>query len=644
MATSNANNTDSLPTADADAESKMESEKSDYPACGPQNDCNNNGTNNGHGDTEPVNESVQNSIPTQHTKRCIWCTRTRFLIAIILLLVLVITGMGGYIMYSELCRVNDRIVKLEMQCNSTCTTSVNKTQLNMEFDNGDLLKRISNLSLEIKDSVSTFMDMIQTVQTIHMNDTDQIRVNISTILADLTHINTSLTSSASNISAFVQSELSSVRDHSLMLVQNVSALTGQVLLLEERSYENVTKLKSDISKQFSRLMSNLSSNEVLLRDIQTEHSTTIKQIRRNVSALEDLLDQLQLTDVREHFTATLLELNNSLSEINANHTAHLMNLSLGLNNLNSELMAAKEEFLANTSAIGEKLIELSDNTNDSLTDLSSVQKHLQLDLADIKEIHSGNISSIGQDLVDLKEELAETNEHLQQNISSIEDDVQRHLNRTNEEFQSNISVLEQRFDRELNFTQVQLRHLSSNTSDLQNTLGLLKEALDLTKAELQNLSSLHVNLQSDYNATEQNVTQLREFIHQVERNHSSVLEKHYDLLTEAALDRSALKSQIDNTSKLARSQDEMIERLTSNVSTIQNSLMDLNGTLSMKVKHFDKVVEWIQDNLTNHSERITNVETKPSSGAVHVVPFANGFLLHVLSTISVFVCYIIVLY
>lgn len=136
MATSS---TDSLPTADADAESKIESEKFDYPACGPQSDCCNSGTNNGHGDAESVNESTPNSTPTQHTKRRIQCTRTRSLISIIFLLVVVIAGMGGYIMYSEFRWVSDRIAKLEMQCNSTCTTSVNQTQLNKEVGNGDYL-------------------------------------------------------------------------------------------------------------------------------------------------------------------------------------------------------------------------------------------------------------------------------------------------------------------------------------------------------------------------------------------------------------------------------------------------------------------------------------------------------------------------
>ena len=52
MAASNAN-TDSLPTANADAESKME--KSDL-SCEPQNNCNNDGTTSGG--AEPVDQSV----------------------------------------------------------------------------------------------------------------------------------------------------------------------------------------------------------------------------------------------------------------------------------------------------------------------------------------------------------------------------------------------------------------------------------------------------------------------------------------------------------------------------------------------------------------------------------------------------------
>lgn len=93
------------------------------------------------------------------------------------------------------------------------------------------------MSLEIEDNVSTFMDVIRTVQTIHRNDMDQIQLNISTILADLTQINTSLTSSTSNIAAFVQSELSSVRNHSITLAQNISAITGQVSLLIKKIFQ-----------------------------------------------------------------------------------------------------------------------------------------------------------------------------------------------------------------------------------------------------------------------------------------------------------------------------------------------------------------------------------------------------------------------
>ena len=689
MAASNAN-TDSLPTANTDAESKME--KSDL-SCEPQN---NDETTNGGG-AEPVDQSVpaSDAKTSQHTKRNAYCTGTRVLIAIMFLALVmfaaIIAGLGVYVsqLHLELSHVSERMDRLEIQCNSGCTTlSVNKTQPNLEVGDRDFIDlsvKISNLSMEIEKVKDSLEDMIQTVQTMHENDINQIQMNVSAI-------NTSLSSSillltnetSSNISELTkdaQREISDVRDYSLVLAQNVSVLTNQTsLLIERRSHElemKVTELKRSINEQLSELIVNVSSNEEHLRDIsltQMELTITVQQIERNVSSLEDRFAQ-RLTNVREDFTGTLSNFNSSLSEIDKNYRAHFRNLSSDLSILSSNLAATKEVFFANTSALGETLAELDKDlayTNEHLRNLSAIQDDLLLELSDVKATHSGNISSIRQSLKHLNEELAEANENIQ-NLSSIQGDLQHHLHVTNETFQSNISALGQRFIEALNLTEIELHNLSlqhtelqlnlattkerveANMSALQQSLGLVRADLNLTKADLQNLSSLQVNLQSDYSTTkqefyttraaaEQNSTQLYTLI----RNHSSVLGEHSRRFGDAVQSRSMLSHRIDETSNTVRSQGILISGIRSNVTIVENSVTGLRGTLTTNVNHLNTLidghVDWIQRSLDDQSQRFTDlnsrliqVEIKLSSDAIHVVPL--GFLL--LSAIALFVCYFI---
>ena len=539
MAASNAD-TDCLPTANTDAENKME--KSDL-SCEPQNNCNNDRTTNGGG-VEPVDQNVpaSDAKTSQHTKRNAYCTGTRFLVAImffaLVMFAAIIAGLGVYVsqLHLELHHVSERMDMLETQCNSGCTTlSVNKTQPNLEVGDGDFIDlsaKISNLSMEIEKVKDSLEDKIQTVQTMHKSDINQIQMNVSAIKTSLSSSILLLTNKTSlkisEIAKDIQREISDFRDYSLVLAQNVSVLTNQVSLLERRSHElemNVTELKRIINEQLSELMVNVSSNEEHLRDIsltQVELATIIKQIERNMSSLEDRFAQ-QLTDMRVNFTGTLSDFNSSLSEIDENHRLHLRNLSSALNILNNELVATKEAFSANTSALGDKLTELDKDiayTNEHLRNLSSIQDNLLLELSDVKATHSGNISSIRQSLKRLNEELAESNENVQ-NLSSIQGDLQRHLHLTNKALQSNISALVQRFIEAVNLTEIELHNLSlqhtelqlnlvttkerveANISALQQSLGLVKADLNLMKADLQNLSSLQVNLQRDYSTTKQ---------------------------------------------------------------------------------------------------------------------------------------------
>ena len=384
----------------------------------------------------------------------------------------------------------------EAQCNSGSTTLlVNNTQLNLELGDDDLRELIVNLSKEVKemrDNISTLKGVIQTVQTIHENDIDQIQMNVSTML---TQVNTSLSNSltffttdaAANIST-LKREIFSVQNHSVTLAQNVSALLNQISHLKNRSDDrelemNAIALESSINEQVTRLRVNVSSNEQLLRAVsatQEEHTATVEQIKTNISSLEDHFDQ-QLSGMREHLIATLSDFNTSLSLIV---------------NLDNELVIAKEEFRTNMSLLREELTELHEVLDYNLTDLSSAQTRLLQDLADIKEIHSGNISALGQNLVHLNEELDETNEH----FSSIQDDLRRDLTLTNEAIQSNISALEETLTGEINHIELRLQNqdtelwlnlsatrgrLEANISALYESHRLLQGDVGRTKDDLQ---------------------------------------------------------------------------------------------------------------------------------------------------------------
>ena len=634
-----ASNTDSLPTDEIEMEKSQQCESP-----------NSNGAMKG--DPGSIDKSVDPQT-SQNAKKC--GTRT-LLIAIlmiigatILLFGAVNVGLGVYVskLHSDLQHMSGRLDRLETQCNSVCTSSINKTQMNLELEesDGDLPAQISHLNKTIEG----LKESLSSLKKTHRNDTDEIRTSTSTMLAQ---INTSLSNSllsltneaASNISKLnkdVQTDISSVRNHSLTLAQNVSVLADRMSFLESKLETSATELQDRITG----LMMNVSSNEGQLGDLsstQAEHATTIERIKRNASLLEDRFDQ-QLTDVREDFTAVLSAINSSLSVIDANHRAHIRNLSSGLNDLNSELVATKEESFANISALSQKLAELGEDlarTDEHLTNLSSIQEYLLLDLADVKMAHSSNLLSIGRSLEDLNEELAETNESLQ-NLSYVQDGLQRDLGLTNEAFQSNITSLEQRFNGEINLTQTQLQNLSfqqtelelnlsvirdtleANTSTLQGSLRLVEGNLRLTKVELRNLSSQHFNLQRDYDtsrvAIEQNTSLLFEHI----RNHSSILGEHSRLLGEAVLNGSVLTHRIDDTSTLVRSQGQLITGIRSKVSAMENRLTNLHVTLTTNVNQ-----------LNFH---ITEIELKLPSDAVRVVPL--GLLL--LSVVSFMACFFI---
>ena len=480
MATTNSDSPDSPSPPAVDGESKMESEKSDYmyPTCGPQNDCSNSdGTTCYSGDAESIDHqsgvSSDAKISKFMQKRNAHCNGTKIVIAVMIIILImfaaIIAGLGVYVgqLHTELRHMSDRMDRIETQY--TTTIPMNKTQVTSEVESGDLSAQIFNLSIEIdrvKASMIILTDVIQTVQATHKRDMVQIRMNVSTMLAQ---INTSLTSSlllfadkaASNISELnkdFQRELSSVRNHSLMLAQN---LTDQVMHLKRRSYElgmNASALESSINEQVTRLTVNVSSNEQLLRAVSTTqegHTTTIEQMRQNITITENHFNQ-QLSDTWEYLTTTLSDINSSLLQIDTSHRDRLRILSSHLNNLDDELVIAKEEFRTNMSLLREEFVDLSealDNTNDNLTDLSSAQKRLLQDLAEVKEVHSSRILAIGQSFIRLNKELDETNEHLD-NVSSIQNGLRRDLVLTNEVLQSNISVLEETLNGELNHTEM----------------------------------------------------------------------------------------------------------------------------------------------------------------------------------------------
>ena len=245
MATSNAGNTDSLPTDEIEMEKSQQYES--------PNKCNSNGAMKG--DPGSVDKSVDPQT-SQNAKK--YGTRTLPIAilmmtgATILLFGAINVGLGVYVskLHSDLQHMSGRLDRLETQCNSVCTSSINKTQMNLELEesDGDLPAQISHLSKTIEE----LKESLSSLEKTHRNDTNEIRTSTSTML---TQINTSLSNSllsltneaASNISKLkkvVQMDISSVRNHSLTLAQNVSVLADRMLFLERRLYileRNITE-------------------------------------------------------------------------------------------------------------------------------------------------------------------------------------------------------------------------------------------------------------------------------------------------------------------------------------------------------------------------------------------------------------------
>ena len=146
---------------------------------------------------------------------------------------------------------------------------------------------------------------------------------------------------------------------------------------------------------------------------------------------------------------------------------------------------------------------------------------------------------------------------------------------------------------------------SNNISDLQRSLGLIEEDVNLTKIQLQNLSSMYTDLQSDYNATthdihtiradtELNTSQLYDRIHQVEKNHSSSLIKLSRRLDKAAMNSSILIQMVKDTSKL--------------VTEVQDSVTGLHDTLTTDINNLNTCIDdhmkWSKDHLVKLSRRL----------------------------------------
>ena len=236
-----------------------------------------------------------------------------------------------------------------------------------------------------------------------------------------------------------------------------------------------------------------------------------------------------------------------------------------------------------------------------------------------------------------------------------------HLNKEFEKLKDRISVFENsltRFNSSLSnsllfFTNVD-ETASNNISALQRSVGLLEGDLGITRTQLQNLSSMYLNLLSDYDATvhdmyttragiEQNMSQLHDLIREVESNHSTILIEFFRILGEVAENRSVLTHRINDTLNLVALQGQIISGIKSNVAAVQNDVTGLRGTLTTNVNslkdRIDDHKDWIERSLDGQSRKLTNlddrisaVERKLASDAVHVVPL--GFLLFAL-----LVCY-----
>ena len=86
---------------------------------------------------------------------------------------------------SELHRISGRVDRLEIQCNCTDTSAVDRDQGNRpdnELRAGDLLgsisEQLSNVKSEVK-GVKNNVSALKQVQEMHINSTNQAHINIS---------------------------------------------------------------------------------------------------------------------------------------------------------------------------------------------------------------------------------------------------------------------------------------------------------------------------------------------------------------------------------------------------------------------------------------------------------------------------------
>ena len=315
MAASNAGNTDSLPTNEIDMEKSQQ--------CELPNKCDSNDAMNG----DPG--SVDKSADAKNSRNIIrgFCTERNCLIAIIFLLAVIVIGLCVYvgILHSGL---SGRLDRLEIH-----------TQMNSELEesDGDLQAQISHLSKMIEG----LKESLSSLKKTHRNDTNEIRTSTSTIL---TQINTSLSSSllsftneaASNISKLnkiVQMDISSVRNHSLTLAQNVSVLTDRMSFLERRLYKletNATKLQGSL-----RLVEgNLRLTKEELRNLSSQHFN----LQRDYDASRVAIEQntsLLFEHIRNH-SSILGEHSRLLGEAVRNESVLIRRIDDALNLVSSQ--------------------------------------------------------------------------------------------------------------------------------------------------------------------------------------------------------------------------------------------------------------------------------------------------------------------
>jgi chromosome segregation ATPase len=204
-----------------------------------------------------------------------------------------------------------------------------------------------------------------------------------------------------------------------------------------------------------------------------------------------------------------------------------------------------------------------------------------------------------------------------------------HLSAKLENVEDRISIFENTLSNSLLLLTDVDEAASNNISDLQRSLGLIEEDIDLTITQFQNLSSMYTDLRSDYDATihnihsmwaiiKQNASQLHDLIHQVEKNHSSILVKLSRDLNEAAMNRSMLAQRIEDTSNLVASQRQIINGIRSNVTAVQDSVTGLHGTLTTNVNNLntriDGHVKWSKD---QHSSILIQLSSDLNEAARH---------------------------